>query len=196
MMMLRNLVCHGYPLLDSDLPLCDADMGRNVRHIIRCYLRHGRHVAKLPMMGAHAVLDRKLKCNVGVVRRLIDPVQERWSLVRTIQGNAMARGTIFLIQSFPESGIGHQARAGFGYLPALGICSDARYNEHPCHERLANGFAHMECGWTRPTCCRRHNKSVGMAGTCPTARSATVIPATGATAEYRHDKRRSYQSFS
>jgi hypothetical protein len=84
-MMLRNLVCHGYPLLNSDLPLFHADMGRNVRHIVRCYLRHGCHVAKLPVMGTHAILDRKLKCNVGVVRRLIDPVQERRPLVRTIQ---------------------------------------------------------------------------------------------------------------
>jgi hypothetical protein len=42
------------------------------------------------MMSTHAILDRKLKRNVGVVRRLIDPVQERRPLVRTIQRDAMA----------------------------------------------------------------------------------------------------------
>ena len=76
--------------MDSNLPLFSTDIRRNVRHIVRCYLRHGRHVAKLPVMGAHAVLDRELKRDISVVRRLVDPVQERRPLVRTIQRDAMA----------------------------------------------------------------------------------------------------------
>lgn len=62
--------------MDSNRPLFGADIGRNVRPIIRRHLRYGRHVAKLPVMGAHAVLDHELKRDISVVRRLVDTAQE------------------------------------------------------------------------------------------------------------------------
>ena len=80
---------HGFALADTGFSLFGAHMGRDVRHVIGRHLGHRRHVAKLPVMGAHAVLDRELKRNVGVMRRLIDTMQERRSLVRSVQANAM-----------------------------------------------------------------------------------------------------------
>ena len=56
-------------LADADFVLFGAYVGRDVRHVIGRNLGQRRHVAKLPVMGTHAVLDRELKRNVGVVRR-------------------------------------------------------------------------------------------------------------------------------
>lgn len=58
---------HGYALADTGFSLFGAHMGRDVRHVIGRKLGHRHHVAKLPVMGTHAVLDRKLKGDVGMV---------------------------------------------------------------------------------------------------------------------------------
>jgi len=58
---------HGYALADTCFFLFGTHIGRDVRHVIGRNLGQRRHVAKLPVMGAHAVLDRELKRDVGVV---------------------------------------------------------------------------------------------------------------------------------
>jgi len=83
-------------LVDTNLALFAAHIGRDVCHVVGCYLRHRRHVAEFPMMGAHAVLRGELESGIGMVRGLVDAVQERRSLVRTFQfrtvtGRAMFR---------------------------------------------------------------------------------------------------------
>lgn len=83
-----------YALADTCFFLFGARIGCDVRHVIGRNLGQRRHVAKLPVMGSYAVLDRELKRNVGMVRRLIDTMQERRALVRPLQSNTVARSAV------------------------------------------------------------------------------------------------------
>ena len=48
-------------LPDTRLALLGTNVSRDMRHVIRCDLRHRRHVAIRPMVGAYPVLHRQLK---------------------------------------------------------------------------------------------------------------------------------------
>lgn len=77
MPVLRVRFVHGYALADTCFFLFGAHIGCAVRHVTGRNLGQRCHVTKLPVMSVHAVVDRELKRNVSVVRRLIDTMQER-----------------------------------------------------------------------------------------------------------------------
>ena len=93
-------------LVDTDLALLATHISRDVSHVVGCYLRHRCHIAEFPVMGTDAILRGELESGIGMMRGLVDAVQERRPLVRTFQGRTMA-GSLRLEVSSASFGIRH-----------------------------------------------------------------------------------------
>ena len=55
------------------------------------------HVAEVPVMGAHTIPDREEKGAIGVMRGLVDLIDEGWALVSALTPDPMASSARSLI---------------------------------------------------------------------------------------------------
>jgi len=81
-------------LLDASLPLFHPNICGDVSDVVRGYTVDWRHITKLPVMSADAIGRCQLESSIGVMRRFIYLVQQRWPLIRPLQVGAVARRAV------------------------------------------------------------------------------------------------------
>jgi hypothetical protein len=110
----------GRALAYARLSLLGSNIRRDMRNVVGRQSCDRLHVAKVPVMLSRPVLDRDLERDVGVVRGLIEAVQERRPHLGAAQVDPVTLGACALVERLARTGVRHQARAWLGYPHALG----------------------------------------------------------------------------
>ncbi len=127
-------------LSNAIFPLFGSDVCHNVPPLLRCQMRIGWHITKVPVMLLDAVFDRPVKHQVGMVIWPISRMNQWRSLVRPFAILAVTTGTVGKVEFFSCRQIGPEIRAGqmltLADLLRVGFVTCRHEERYDCQERV------------------------------------------------------------